>query len=487
MKKILIIVAFLIFVKVTFSQNSLTNNDISFKEVSYNSSFMMEERHTLNLSLTSSLSSNIQETGRIHFHSFGIWHELGLAVGTKLNSRFKDFYKTTSAEVLLAKQIRLAKQHNLNLGLNFGILYNGMDLSQLNNLVDFGDPTLSQQEDQIAFQGGFGLSYVWNEKLKIGASMPELAKSGSEFYPTIFANASYKQWFGDEKFYLEPAALAYFTTLAPATVEGSAKFGFKDYAWLKIGGRSTKSLVIAAGAGYDFVHVGYAYNMNFGTYENINQMQHNINVTFKLIDKKDIERKKSDRNSKKKEEKDKKKKKEKEAKEKKLREAQEKKEKEIQEAKEKKHQLEKDIKDKELAVIRAKNDQLEKELKEKEAVVKKEKEEALDKNENDSKGKNFKDNVFKESEEIIFMTTKLTGYTLANYYISIESFKNRTNAKAKQSEMEKMGQKPFIMRDVKTGIFYLCIGSDNSKTTVVEKYNVLKETIAPNAWIIINK
>ena len=78
-------------------------------------------------------------------------------------------------------------------------------------------------------------------------------------------------------------------------------------------------------------------------------------------------------------------------------------------------------------------------------------------------------------------------YTLAKYYVAIESFKDRTKAKTKQTEMEKMGQKPFIVKDVKTAVYYLCIGSDNSKNAILEKYKILKETIAPNAWVIINQ
>ncbi len=50
-----------------------------------------------------------------------------------------------------------------------------------------------------------------------------------------------------------------------------------------------------------------------------------------------------------------------------------------------------------------------------------------------------------------------------------------------------LNQKPFIVKDLKTKVYYLCMGSDNSKKGIIEKYNVLKETVAPKAFVIYNK
>lgn len=408
MKNILITTILILMCHFLIAQNSLTNNDINFKEVLYNSSFMTEDTNVINLSLTSSLSDNIQQTGRIHFMGYGIWHKFGLAVGVKLNSRFQDFHKSTSAEFLMGKQIKFGKDHNLNFGLNFGLLFNGINKKLLNEHVDLSDDFFTKQENQIIFQGGFGLSYIWKEALKIGFSMPELAKTGSDFYPTLFANVSYKHKFSN-KLYLEPAVLAYYTDVAPFNIEGSAKFGYKDFAWLKVGGRSTKSLILAAGGSYDFISVGYAYNMNFGTYENLNQMQHNINIGFKFLNANDVRKKNN-----------------------------------IYKAEKKAERKERKIKSKE------NREQI------------------------------------KEIVKTAFRRAKLSGSKLALYYIILESVKDREQAFSIQKEMQKTGQNSFIMKDMKTEEYYISIDSGNSKKDIIEKLKTLRETVAPNAWIIVN-
>ena len=136
-------------------------------------------------------------------------------------------------------------------------------------------------EDKTCFMAGVGISYVWNNDLKIGFSMPELFKTENEFYPTFFANVSYKYDLASiSKFYLEPSLLLYTTDLTPITFEGALKVGYKEFAWVKIGGKSSKTLIFGAGLGYSIINVGYIYNKNFDTYQHINESQHNINTVL---------------------------------------------------------------------------------------------------------------------------------------------------------------------------------------------------------------
>ena len=130
---------------------------------------------------------------------------------------------------------------------------------------------------------GAGIGFVWNKNLKIGFSMPELFKTESTFYPTFFANASYKFNLAKSEVYIEPSILLYTTSFTPVTFEGSIKAGYREYAWLKMGGRSTKTLIFGAGGGYKVVNIGYSYNKNFDEYQSINESQHNINVYFNFL------------------------------------------------------------------------------------------------------------------------------------------------------------------------------------------------------------
>jgi hypothetical protein len=95
MKKIIITISIIMICFVSLkSQNTLTNNDINFKEVSYNSSFIVADSNVLVIGATTSLSSNEQETNRLNFIVYGNLKKVGMGVGLKVNSRFRNFYKT---------------------------------------------------------------------------------------------------------------------------------------------------------------------------------------------------------------------------------------------------------------------------------------------------------------------------------------------------------------------------------------------------------
>ena len=265
------------------AQNTLTNNDINFKEVSYNSSFIVADSNVLVIGATTSLSRNEQETNRLNFIVYGNLKKIGLGIGAKINSRFRNFYKTVSAEILLAKNIEISKNSDFNFGLNFGLNTNSINENYFNNYVDLSDEAIVGYENNIRFMAGAGVGFVWNKSLKIGFSMPELFKTESDFYPTFFANASYKYTVAKTSAYIEPSVLLYTTTFTPVTFEGSIKAGYKEYAWLKMGGRSSKTLLFGVGAGYKVINIGYSYNKNFDEYQSINESQHNINVSFNFL------------------------------------------------------------------------------------------------------------------------------------------------------------------------------------------------------------
>ncbi|MGB1019126.1 MAG: type IX secretion system membrane protein PorP/SprF [Chitinophagales bacterium] len=294
MKKIYSILIILFCVASAKAQNTLTNNDINYKSASYNSSYIVEDTNRLVLNLSTSLANNLQETSRLHFLVYGNLTKLGLGIGAKVNSQFKDFYKTTTAEVLISKKVVISEGHNLNFGLNMGIHFSGVNMNFFNDYVDKSDADIQSFQDKFRFMTGAGLSYTWQRGFKIGFSMPELIKTENKFYPTMFVDASFRQTFLEsKKLYLEPAVLFYTTDIVPITFEGTLKVGYQDFAWFKFGGRSTKTILIGAGGGYNFINIGYMYNRNFEDYAMINQSQHNINVYFNFLQtKKKVKQKK---------------------------------------------------------------------------------------------------------------------------------------------------------------------------------------------------
>lgn len=400
MKNIYSILAISLFsISALKAQYTLTDNDINFKKASYNSSMIVADSNNLVLNLSTSLSNNLQETSRMHLLAYGNIAKLGLGLGAKFNTRFKDYYKTTSAEFLIAKGLSLKEKSHLNFGLSFGIDYLGVNDNYFNGFVDQSDEFIQNNPNQnVWFMSGFGASYLWDNKLQIGFSMPELVKTNSDFYPTIFSNVAYKQSFGKTKsIYLQPELFVYTTNIAPTTFEGSASFGFENHVWLKLGGRSNKTMLVGLGGGLSFVEVGYNYNMNFSNYEVLNQMQHNINLCFNLI-----KGAKDSRN--------------------------------------------------EVYVIAGE-----------EEIV--------------------SDEMFPYSISI----TKVESSIEANYYVAVESFKEEKYALASADEYLKQGQKAFIVREVNTGIFHVCLGFDDDFIEIVNKTLIFKNSFAPEAWIIENK
>jgi hypothetical protein len=398
MKKIyLLLICFLSFQYFVNAQTTLTDNDINFKKASYNSSMIVADSNSLVLNLSTSLSNNLQETSRMHFLAYGNLEKLGLGLGVKINSRFKDYYKTTSAELLIAKKLTFRELNHLNFGLNFGIDYMGLNDNYFNGFVDQSDVYITNNPNQnMRFLAGFGASYIWNNALQVGFSMPELIKTENSFYPTMFSNVAYKQGLGKAKaMYVQPELFMYSTNIVPVTLEGSTSFGYKNYAWLKLGGRSTKTLIVGMGGGYSFIEVGYNYNMNFGNYEVVNQTQHNINLCFNFLQSK----------------------------------------------------------------------------------------------KGDLDPIDFTDDSRADSLNFPYYVSrvKVKGVIEARYFIAVESHKLERDAIASANEILSSGQKAFVVRELNSGIFNVCIDYDDTMEGIVHKALMIKNSIQPGAWIIENK
>lgn len=395
MKKLYAILAIsLLSLSVLKAQYTLTDNDINFKKASYNASMIVVDSNSLVLNLSTSLSDNLQETSRMHLLAYGNIPKLGLGLGGKFNTRFKDYYKSTSAEFLVAKNISWKEKNHFNLGLSFGIDYLGVNENYFNGFVDQSDEFIQSNPNQnIRFISGFGASYLWDNKLQFGFSMPELFKSTSDFYPTIFSNLGYKQTVNKSKsLFIQPELFVYTTNIAPTTFEGSASFGFKNHAWLKLGGRSNKTMLVGIGGGLSFIELGYNYNMNFSNYQVVNQMQHNINICFNFLQ-----------------------------------------------------------------------------------------------GGKDSPITQQAESITKEIFPYSVSTTKVESTIEANYFIAAESFKEEQEALALVDNFLKQGQKAFIVKEVNTGIFHVCLSSSDDFVEIVDKALILKNSFAPKAWIIENK
>lgn len=273
------------------AQDALTVNDLNFHKAGYNSAFIISDT-PVNVSLTTSLGSGVQNTRRLNFLAYGNIKKWGLGIGARVNSKFYGLYNVNTFELLYAKELKINDHSSFYGGLNFGVHYAGLNKNKLNNYVDFEDPFIANNElPQYRFMVGLGFGYTRHDRLKVGFSLPSLKKTNNDFYPLFVLNTSYRFDIQMEGYYnnsedgvlgIEPEILLYGTDLLPVTFEGSVKAIFTDEFWVKFGGRTTKSLLFGFGWHKSFVHMAYIYNANLQEYAQINPGVHNINVLFLL-------------------------------------------------------------------------------------------------------------------------------------------------------------------------------------------------------------
>jgi hypothetical protein len=75
----------------------------------------------------------------------------------------------------------------------------------------------------------------------------------------------------------------------------------------------------------------------------------------------------------------------------------------------------------------------------------------------------------------------------ARYFIAVESHKLERDAIASANEILSSGQKAFVVRELNSGIFNVCIDYDDTMEGIVHKALMIKNSIQPGAWVIENK
>ena len=137
MKKsiIIILISSLIFCSKGFGQDALLMNDLNYNSVGYNSSFIAAATSKLNASFTTSIGNGIQNTSKVNFLAYANIEKYKFGVGLKLNSKFFGLFKTNTAEVLYAKELKIDEDHKLFLGFNIGMHFSSLAMNKLTNQV----------------------------------------------------------------------------------------------------------------------------------------------------------------------------------------------------------------------------------------------------------------------------------------------------------------------------------------------------------------
>lgn len=285
MKKITLRFSILVFI-VLFglsakAQDALIMQNINFSEFGYNTAFIANEDATITAALTNMTGGGIQNTGQINFQVFTPLERSGLGIGAKVDSKYYGLFRTSTTQFEVAKKVRINTNSYLFAGFSLGMQFNSLRTSELNEFINRADPMLTDNTfPQYRFIFGLGLGYTLGDKLKAGISLPSFARTESEFDPVYLANVSYRIEAG-EKIGIRPEALLYGSEVAPISAELSAKFDFKKQAWIKIGARTTNTLVAAIGLDIRYISIGYAYNGFLQEFNTILPAVHTINIVFR--------------------------------------------------------------------------------------------------------------------------------------------------------------------------------------------------------------
>ena len=263
------------------SQGLPTTSDLYFNRANINTAFIMQDDPSLNLSLTSSLGGGVQDTRRLNFLAYSNYNKLEIGVGLKVNTAFYGLLNVTTIETLYAKDFSINQKDRFYIGINFGLHNVSFNTNHLNNYVQRPDPLVDDNSFQLRFTAGLGIGYEIKNVIQAGISIPSLIKNKNDFQPDFIGHVMYKGKIHPD-YTLEPELLVY-GNQANLTGELNASVTYYNIFSLKVGVRTTKTMLFGMKWKRDVLSIGYIYSPSFGKYNVINPGVHNINVSYQLL------------------------------------------------------------------------------------------------------------------------------------------------------------------------------------------------------------
>ena len=285
----ILLLCFLGFLGSLKAQDMLSINDLNFGKESINPAYISGDSSSFKISTIIGTASAVENFNKFHFLAHGNIGKVGLGFGVKINTAFYNVFQINTSEFMIAKQVDLGKQHRISFGLNSGIALYRLRAEKINEYTDMADPIIQDElYNKVNFTSGFGLRYNWADKVDLSASLPVIVQSKRGLTPIYFTTLSYKQKIGSIMS-VEPGVMLYGTDYTRPSFEGNLTLRYKEIAWLKLGGRSTKNFSVGAGASINFLEIGYTYNNIMGEgFQQVYNNLHAIQVSFLFIGNKSI-------------------------------------------------------------------------------------------------------------------------------------------------------------------------------------------------------
>jgi len=180
-------------------------------------------------------------------------------------------FNTVNAALSYAQKVRVAKDHQISLGVQGGVFTNRIDFSSITT-ADLNDPGLLEQKPlKAVFDMSVGIGYKWKDLL-VGFSVPNLLQPLAKYAtPGLATNyeyvrhytgfAQYKFRLLDGKFNITPQL---FMRKGPATgfqFDATAMLDYKDIVFIGGGYRNSFGVIGMCGVNvFNMFTIAYAYD-----------------------------------------------------------------------------------------------------------------------------------------------------------------------------------------------------------------------------------
>ncbi|MDR1792158.1 MAG: PorP/SprF family type IX secretion system membrane protein [Bacteroidales bacterium] len=216
------------------------------------------------------------------FYGFGAeggFFKQNMGIGLVLTQENSGLLAQTNIKVSYAYRVQLKEEHWLSFGISAGYSHLGLRKVDMYKGLGFDetDPLIGMSQN--GFFGAFGLQYKW-KALEIDAAIPTYNTINKKHVP-VFGSISYTFKI-KEDWGLKPILMYNFLNPDMHHIDGRLQASYKDYAWLQVGFRNTKELVVAAGGEVKNVQIGAAFGFNVGSYNQLNQGNLEVVVGYRF-------------------------------------------------------------------------------------------------------------------------------------------------------------------------------------------------------------
>ncbi|MDP3930598.1 MAG: PorP/SprF family type IX secretion system membrane protein [Bacteroidota bacterium] len=203
-------------------------------------------------------------------------------IGVKAISQWSGAFQTVNLEGSYSKLVRLANNHNLNLGLSLGFMQTNLNTDFLSSQVNFNDPTLTNPTlNDLLVTGGAGFVYRFKKQLEIYGSSPMMLTGSQNLNGFFIAGANYTFIVDENAAYkIKPIVNYYNFVAAPKLVDVIVSGSWNETVSLNLGYRTHGSAIIGLGFNFKNVLVNYNYYHHTGNLNKLAPASNEVSIAF---------------------------------------------------------------------------------------------------------------------------------------------------------------------------------------------------------------